>query len=142
MILKVILFCSYVLLQSAFKITSLIHPSFKKRLMERDLSFVVSSKTSPAAGQFKLKQGNLSYSNKIDGFVNFSMVWNGWGSVDTLRKIMRLNLIDFMSMGMLMIEGDMSSLDYLVALLGEMIGCYRKRKLTPLKRAQLKKEPS
>jgi hypothetical protein len=141
MIFKAILLYSYVLLQSAFKITTFIHPSFKKRLMERDLSFVVRSKTSHAAGLFKIKQGNLSYSNNIDGFINFSMVWNGWGSADTLKKKMRLNTMDFMNRGLMTFEGDLSSMDYLLILLGEMIGSFRKQR-TRIKRAELGKEPS
>jgi hypothetical protein len=142
MIFRAILLIVYLLLQSALKITAFINPSFRRRLMERDLSFVVRSKTNPVAGLFKLKQGNLSYSSKIDGFINFSAIWNGWGSADTLRKKMRLNIMDFMNTGMMTFEGDLSSMDYLLVLLGEMIGSFKKKQPTRLKRAALEKEPS
>jgi len=142
MIFKAILLCTDLLLQSAFKLTAFINPSFKQRLMERDLSFVVRSSTNPAAGLFKLEGGNLSYSNKIDGFVNFSAIWNGWGNADTLKKKMRLNAMDFMNTGMMAFEGDLSSMDYLLVLLGEMIGSFRKRQPARIERAELGKEPS
>jgi len=142
MIFRAILLCNYLLLKSALKITTFINPSFKKRLMERDLSFVVRSKTNPAAGLFKLKEGSLSYSNKVDGFINFSAIWNGWGSADTLKKKMRLNAMDLMNTGMMTFEGDLSSMDYLLVLLGEMIVSFKKKQPTRLKRAELGKEPS
>ncbi len=97
---------------------------------------------SHAAGLFRLKGGNLSYSNKIDGFINFSAIWNGWGDADTLRKKMRLNPMDFMNTGMMTFEGDLSSMDYLLVLLGEMVGSFKKKRPTRLKRAELGKEPS
>jgi hypothetical protein len=142
MIFRAILLCTYLLLQSAFKITTFINPSFKKRLMERDLTFVVSSKTNPGAGLFKLKEGRLSYSSRIDGFINFSAIWNGWGNADTLKKKFRLNAMDFMNKGMMTFEGDLSSMDYLLVLLGEMIGSFKKKKPTRLKRAELEKKLS
>jgi hypothetical protein len=140
MILEAALFCASMLLKTAFKITTLIRPSFKQRLMERDLSFVVRTKKGPAAGLFRLEQGKLSYSNHIDGFINFSVIWNGWGSADTLKKKMRLNLMDLLNTGIVRVEGDISSLDYLLVLLGGMINCFRKKQLTPLTRAELQKE--
>lgn len=142
MIFKAILLCTYLLLQSAFKITSFINPSFKQRLMESDLSFVMRSSTHHAAGLFKLKGGNLSYSNKIEGAVNFSAIWNGWGDADTLRKKMRLNAMDFMNTGMMTFEGDLSCMDYLLVLLGEMVGSFKKERPTRVKRAELGKGPS
>jgi hypothetical protein len=141
MVFNAILLCTYLLLKSALKITAFIHPSFKERLKERDLSFVVRSSTSPAAGLFRLKQGKLSYSNKIDRFANFSAIWNGWGDADTLKKKMRLNIMDFMNRGLMTFEGDLSSMDYLLILLGEMIGSFRKQR-TRIKRAELGREPS
>jgi hypothetical protein len=142
MIFRAILVCTYLLLQTALKITTFIHPSFKKRLTERDLSFVVRSSRNGVAGVFRLKGGNLSYSNKIDGFINFSALWNGWGSADTLKKKLRLNIMDFMNTGMMTFEGDLSSMDYLLVLLGEMIGSFKRKPPTRLTRAELEKEPS
>jgi hypothetical protein len=142
MILKAILFCSYLLLRSALVITPYFHPSFKRRLMERDLSYAVKMKTSPAAGLFKLKGGKLFYKDGIEEFINFAVVWNGWGKADTLRKKLRLNLFDFFNTGMITVEGDISSMSYLLILLGEIIKCFRKDKPTVLKRAELKKEPA
>jgi hypothetical protein len=142
MIFRAILVCTYLLLQTALKITTFIHPSFKKRLTEGDLSFVVRSSRNDVAGVFRLKGGNLSYSNEIDGFINFSAIWNGWGSADTLKKKLRLNTMDFMNTGMMTFEGDLSSMDYLLALLGEMIGSLKRKQPTQLRRAGLEKEPS
>jgi hypothetical protein len=135
MIFEAILFCSYLLLQSALKITAFIYPSFQKRLMERNLSFVVTSNISPVARLFRLKEGNLSFSKQIDGFINFSVFWNGWGSADTLSKKMRLHPVDLMNTGIITFGGDLSSMDYLLVLLGEMVGCFKKMQPTFLKRA-------
>lgn len=142
MIFKAIILCSYLLLKSAFKMTTFINPSYKERLRERDLAFVVKSTTTPAVGLFRLEGGNLSYSNRIDLPANFSVVWNGWGNADTLKKKMRLNVMDFLNKGIITLEGDLSCVDYLLVLLGEMIGSFRKRQPTRLKRAELEKEPS
>lgn len=142
MILKAILFSSYLLLRSALVITTIFHPSFKKRLMERDLEFAVRMKAGTAAGLFKLKEGNLLYNNTMDEFINFTVVWNGWGRADTFRKRLQLNLFDLLNTGMVTVEGDISSLSYLLVVLGEMIKCFQKNQLTALKRAELKKEPA
>lgn len=141
MFFKAILLCTYLLLKSALGITAVINPSFKKRLMEGDLSFAVRASKSDVTGLFRLEGGNLSYSSKTCGFVNFSAVWNGWGSADTLKKKMRLNAMDFMNRGMMTFEGDLSCMDYLLVLLGEMIGSFKKRKPTRVKRAELGGEP-
>jgi len=137
MIFRAILLFTYLLLNSAFKVTALIDPSFKRRLAERDLAFGVRSNVSPAAGVFRLEGGNLYYGSRIDGFINFSAIWNGWGSADTLRKKMRLNAMDFMNKGMMTFEGDLSSMDYLLVLLGEMIGSFKSKRPTRLKRSEL-----
>jgi hypothetical protein len=142
MIFKAALICTYLLLHSGLKITAVINPSFKKRLMERDLSFVARLSTNDVAGLFRLKGGNLSYSSNIAGLINFSVIWNGWGSADTLKKKLRLNTMDFMNTGIMTFEGDLSSMDYLLVLLGEMIGSFRKKKPARLKRAELGREPS
>ena len=142
MLFKAVLLCTYLSLRSAFKVTAFIDPSFKRRLEERDLSFAVRSATSPAAGLFRLEGGSLSYSNRSDGFINFSAIWNGWGSADTLKKKMRLNVMDFMNKGMMTFEGDLSCMDYLLVLLGEMIGSFRKKRPTRVKRAELGGEAS
>lgn len=142
MVFRAILLFTYLLLSSAFKVAALIDPSFKKRLAERDLSFVVRSTASPAAGMFRLKGGNLSYSNRTCGFINFSAIWNGWGSADTLKKKMRLNAMDFMNKGMMTFEGDLSSMDYLLVLFGEMIGSFKRERPTRVKRAELGRKPS
>ena len=142
MIFRAILLCTYLSLTSAFKVTSAINPSFKKRLMERDLSFAVRSSKNPAVGLFRLEKGILSCSGRTDGFINFSAIWNGWGSADTLKKKLRLNAMDFMNKGMMTFEGDLSSMDYLLVLLGEMIASFKREKPTRLKRAELGKEPS
>jgi hypothetical protein len=142
MIFKAILLCTYLLLQASLKITTFINPSFKRRLLERDLSFAVRSSTNPVAGLFKLKEGNLSYSNRIDGFINFSAIWNGWGSADTLKKKLRLNAMDFMNKGIMTLEGDLSCMDYLLVLIGEMIGSFKKDRPARLKRAELGGGPS
>ena len=141
MIFRAILLCTYLLLRSAFKLAAFINPSFKQRLMESDLSFVMRSSTNHAAGLFKLKGGNLSYSNKIEGAANFSAIWNGWGDADTLQKKLRLNPMDFMNTGMMTFEGDLSCMDYLLVLLGEMVGSFKKKQPTQVKRAELGKGP-
>ena len=137
MVFRTILLFTYLLLRSAFKITAWIYPSFKRRLEERDLSFVVRSAASPAAGLFRLEGGDLSYTSMTCGFINFSAVWNGWGNADTLQKKLRLNAMDFMNKGMMTFEGDLSAMAYLLVLLGEMIGSFRKRKPGRLERAEL-----
>jgi len=142
MIFRAILLFNYLLLRSALKVAAAIDPSFKKRLAERDLSFAVRSTVSPAAGMFRLEGGNMSYSSRTCGFINFSAVWNGWGSADTLQKKLRLNVMDFMNKGMMTFEGDLSAMDYLLVLLGEMIGSFRRRKPTLVERAELGGEPS
>lgn len=142
MILRAILLFTYLLLNSAFKVAAAIDPSFKRRLAERDLSFAVRSTASHASGLFRLEGGCLSYSNRESGFANFSAVWNGWGSADTLQKKLRLNAMDFMNKGLMTFEGDLSAMDYLLVLLGEMIGSFRKRKPTQVERAELGGEPS
>ena len=140
MIFQAILLCTYLSLKPALQITALINPAFKELLRERDLTFVMRSKTSDVAGLFRLKQGRLSYSTRIDGFVNFSTIWNGWGEADTLKKKMRLNMMDFMNRGMMTLEGDLSSMDYLLVLFGEMLGSFRKKQRTQINMAELGKE--
>lgn len=142
MIFRAILFFTYLLLRLAFKLAAAIDPRFKRRLAERDLTFVVRSSMSPAAGLFRLEGGDLSYGSSADGFVNFSAIWNGWGNADTLQKKLRLNATDFMNQGMMTFEGDLSSMDYLLVLLGEMIASFRKRKPSRLERAEPGRKPS
>ena len=141
MILKAVLFCSYLLLKAVLDITTFLYPTFKGRLKERDLSFAVKMKTNPAAGLFRLKEGKLSFKDSIEGFINFTAVWNGWGNADTLRKKMHLNLFDYLNTGMITVEGDISSMDYLLVILGEMIKCFKESQPSALRRAELKKEP-
>lgn len=142
MIFRAILLFTYLSLRSAFKVAAAIDPSFKKRLAERDLTFVVRSTATSEGRTFRLKGGKLSYGSRNSGFVNFSAIWNGWGSADTLRKKMRLNAMDFMNKGMMTFEGDLSYMDYLLVLLSEMLGSFRKRKPTQVERAELEGEPS
>jgi len=142
MIFRAILIVSYLLLRSAFKIATLIDSSFKRRLMERDVAFVVESRTNDVVGLFRLEEGNLCFSNKVDGSVDFRVVWNGWGSADTLRKKIRLNIMDFLNKGMITLAGDLSCIDYFLVLLGKMIGCFRKKQPARLRRAGPGKEPS
>lgn len=139
MIFKAILFCTYLSLKPALQISAFISPAFRELLQERDLTFVMRSKTSGVAGLFTLKQGKLYYSTKIDGYVNFSAIWNGWRDADTLKKKMRLNMMDFMNKGMLTLEGDLSSMNYLLVLFGEMLGRFRKKQRAQIKRVELGK---
>lgn len=142
MIFRAALFFTYLSLKAALGIASAVNPSFKRLLMEKDLSFVVRSSASDVSRLFRLRRGRLGYSRHIEGFVNFSAVWNGWGEADTLRKKLRLNAVDLMNTGMMTFEGDLSSMDYLLVLLGEMVGSFRKKISARLERAELGKEPS
>jgi hypothetical protein len=142
MIFKSILLCTYLLLKSALKMTSFMHPRFEKRLMERDLAFVVGSSIDGVAGLFRLEGGSLSYSGRIDGSVDFSAFWNGWGDADTLAKKLRLNPMDYMNTGIMTFEGDLSSMDYLLVLLGEMVGSFKKKRRARLERAELGRRAS
>ncbi len=142
MIFKAILLFTYLSLKAALGIAAAVNPSFKQRLMEKDLSFVMRSSTHHAAGLFKLKGGKLGYSRDTEGLVNFSAIWNGWGDADTLQKKLRLNPMEFMNTGMMTFEGDLSCMDYLLVLLGEMLGSFKKKQPTQVKRAELGKRPS
>lgn len=142
MIFKAVLLLTYLLLQSAFKITAFIDPSFKRRLMEKDFSFVVRASRNNVAGRFVLADGNLTCSCEVEGTADFSAIWNGWKDANTLAKRLRLHPMDFMNTGMMTFEGDLSCMDYLLVLLGEMIGSFRKKRPARLERAELGKGPS
>lgn len=134
---KSIIFCCYLCLKACLKITSIKSPSFKKRLKEKNLSIVVRLRDGSAARLLKLHNGNFSYHKKIDEFINFTVVWNGWGQADTLRKKLQLNFFTLLNTGMIQIKGDLSSLSYLLVILGEMIKNFTKNQKTIIRRAEL-----
>ncbi len=142
MIFRAALFITYLLLRWAFRLTALLDPSFRARLAEKDFSFAVRSSAGHAAGTFMLRGGGLSYREGVEGSADFSAAWNGWGDADTLQKKLRLHPTDFMNRGMMTFEGDLSCMDYLLVLLGEMIAGFRGRKPARLRRAELGGKPS
>lgn len=127
MVFKAILLCVYLGLKAALGITAAIDPSFKRRLRERDLSFAVSSRKAKVAGLFELRGGKLTFHSRIDRPLNFSAEWTGWGQADTLSKKLHLNIMALLNTGMIGVAGDISALDYLLVLLGEMLGTYKRR---------------
>ncbi|MBC7229927.1 MAG: hypothetical protein H5T74_06000 [Actinobacteria bacterium] len=141
MLFKTVLRCTYLLLKAAFMAAALVNPDFRRRLAERDLSFAVRSGKGPAVGFFRLEGGRLTYGGEAGGLADFSATWNGWGDADTLGKKLRLNAMDFMNRGLMTFAGDLSAMDYLLVLLGEAAGSFRKKKPARLKRAELRKEP-
>jgi hypothetical protein len=137
MIFKLILFCCYLTLKAGLKIASLKNPSFKKRLKEKDLAILFTLKNGTVARLLKLNRGDLSYHRRNDEFINFTVVWNGWGSADTLRKKLHLNFFALLNTGMIHFKGDLSALSFLLVILGEMIKSFTKNQKTVLQRAEL-----
>lgn len=127
------------MLKSSLKISSLWNSSLKKRLNEKNISFVVTTKNGDVARLFKIKNGKLFYQKNIVEYINFTIIWNGWGNANTLRKKMRLNIPNLLNARMILLKGDLSCLIYLLNLLDEMMPSIKKKQKTALQRAEFKK---
>lgn len=164
MVFGMILYLCYAALRLLFALASLLDPSFRARLAEADLSFVVRSNISSSSGLFQLRGGKLRYRrgsggedsgispipscregkppclSSSTGPANFTVSWNGWGDADTWGKRLRLNMMAFLNTGMVSLEGDLSCLVTFFMLLGEALGCLARKKPVPVRRTELGKE--
>lgn len=164
MVFGMILYLCYVALRLLFALASLLDPSFRERLKEAELSFLVRSRTSSSSGLFQLRGGTIRYrrgTGAQDGGISplrsrregkplcpststgpadFAVCWNGWGDADTWGKRLRLNMMAFLNTGMVSLEGDLSCLVTFFMLLGEALGCLARKKPVPVRRAEPGKE--
>lgn len=164
MVFAIILLSCYAALRLLFALASLFDPTFRSLLTEADLAFVVRSNASPSSYLFQLRGGKLRYRPGAGGegkgaspfaaqrdrelprhpsfarTTDFTITWNGWGHVDTWGQRLRLHPVEFLSTGMVTLEGDLSRVVTLFMLLGEALGCFTRKKPAPVRRAEPGKE--
>jgi hypothetical protein len=133
MMFKIILFSTFILFKLGLRIMS-FNKQFDNRLREMDFSYLITNKHGDIARLFTCTDGKLSCHPYCGEFKNFTVVWNGWGSTDTLRKKLHLNLFTLLHTGMIVVKGDLSFLILLLTIIGEMKNTLlrtKKARITP-----------